>query len=636
MALTCCQLVKHGRYVAAHPWFDQGSPIALGNAKQHVGHVGQLALVQASGRNVGRVVEVLGPVSSVHAAMRGLLAEEGLLGPDPAPNRPLGEPSDGVQRQLEELPEQIPHLDQREDRRGDLVVTIDPPTAKDHDDAIGLEPVEPGADHAWKLWVHIADVSAYVPTGSPIDLEALDRAMSAYVPGTVAPMLPHALSSDLCSLRPGVDRGCMSVCADVGEDGEVVRVRFARTVIRSARRLSYDQVDDLLERRVGIDPVVDDLLRGLDGITRLLRDRRMARGALDMALPDVEFELGEHQPEEARLAPESRSHRLVEECMLVANDAVGMRLAQAKAPGVWRVHDHPDPASIEALFRTFEQLGVPTPPLPDAFGGVEAAQLAAEAARRAQRYAETARRGRVTFAPRVLRALQQAEYRARTGPHSGLATQHYAHFTSPIRRYPDLVNHRSLLQLLGLSDEPVAVDDLSEVARHVSIVERELQQLERRASKVVLAYLLHRRMYDSSDGLGDQDGDGRFRGEVNGLIAAGMFVRFGSVFEGFVPARTLSPDERYELDELGLAMVGTRSGHRFRLGDPIDVYVDRVDRATGKVDLRRVGSPSGDARAARGSASTTDDGEKSPGGRGRRTPPRRPGGGRRSGPRRGR
>jgi ribonuclease R len=579
MPLVCCQLTKHGRFVAAQPWFEPGATIALGNGKRYVGDIGKLALVQAGGRNVGRVVEVLGSSDSIYAAMHGLLAEEGLL----------DEPSHAVEQQLDELPVEIPFADQREDLRSDLVVTIDPPTAKDHDDAIGVRPAPEGADHAWTLWVHIADVSAYVPTGSPIDEEALERAMSAYVPGTVAPMLPHRLSSDLCSLRPGVDRGCVSVCADIATDGSIVRVRFARTLIRSARRLSYDQVDGLLERGVPIDPVIDELLLGLDGVTRILRDRRMQRGALDMALPDVEFELGDEHPEDARLAPESRSHRVVEECMLVANDAVGLRLAQASAPGIWRVHDHPDPQSIEALFRTFEQLGVPTPPLPDAFGGAEAAQLASEAAKRAQRYAETSRRGRVTFAPRVLRALQQADYRARSGPHSGLATHSYAHFTSPIRRYPDLVNHRSLLQLLGLSDEPVAVDDLGEVARHVSAVERELQKLERRADKVTLAYLLHRRLH-GGEGMGDDGRSGHWRGEVNGLIAAGMFVRFGGVFEGFVPARTLSPDERYQLDDLGLAMVGTRSGHRFRLGDPIDVHVDRVDRSSGKVDLRRAGT----------------------------------------------
>jgi ribonuclease R len=597
VGLTCCQLVKHGRYVAAHPWFEPGATVALGDAKRHMGDVGKLVLVQSGARNVGRVVEVLGSIDSIHAVMRGLLAEEGLLGPVPAPGVEVGAPSREVAAQLAELPDEIPFLDEREDRRGDLVVTIDPPTAKDHDDAIGIEHVPDGEDHAWRVWIHIADVSAYVPTGSPIDLEALDRAMSAYVPGTVAPMLPHALSSDLCSLRPGVDRGCVSVCADLDVEGRVVRTRFARTLIRSARRLSYDQVDAVLEGTQQVDPVIDELLRELDGVTRLLRDRRMERGALDMALPDVEIHLGDTHPEDARLAPESRSHRLVEECMLVANDAVGQRLAQAKAPGIWRVHDHPDPQAIQALFRTFEQLGVPTPPLPESFGGSDAAKLAAEAAKRAQRYADTSHRGAVTFAPRVLRALQQADYRARGGPHSGLATANYAHFTSPIRRYPDLVNHRSLLRLIGVGEDEPAADDLSEVADHVSVVERDLQKLERRANKITLASLLHRWMHEQGAGarsrMGD-DGTGRWQGEVNGLIGAGMFVRFGKVFEGFVPARTLSPDERYELDELGLAMVGTRSGHRFRLGDPIEVFVDKVDRSSGKVDLRRL-APQRDA-----------------------------------------
>ncbi|MCW2956021.1 MAG: ribonuclease, partial [Thermoleophilia bacterium] len=413
MPLVCCQLVRKGRFVIAQPWFEPGHNVTLGDAKRRAGDVGKLALVFANQKNVGHVVEVLGSIDSVHAAMRGLLAEEGLLGDVPPPNRPFGEPSKAVRRQLDELPEEIPHLDTREDRRADLVVTIDPPTAKDHDDAIGLEQAPEGAAHAWTLAVHIADVSAYVPTGSPIDVEAEQRAMSAYVPGAVAPMLPHALSSDLCSLRPGVDRGCVSVFADLADDGEVLQLRFARTLIRSARRLSYDQVDEVLAGAGTGDAVIDAQLHLLDRVTRVLRTRRLKRGALDMALPEVELTLGELDPEEARLAPESHSHRMVEECMLVANDAVGARLAQAQAPGIWRVHDHPDPTAIQALFKTFEQLGVPTPPLPDDFGGRQAATLAADAAKLAQDYAEGAGRGRRSFAPRVLRALQRAEYRAK-------------------------------------------------------------------------------------------------------------------------------------------------------------------------------------------------------------------------------
>jgi ribonuclease R len=223
--------------------------------------------------------------------------------------------------------------------------------------------------------------------------------------------------------------------------------------------------------------------------------------------------------------------------------------------------------------------------LPDEFGGKQAARIAAAAAKMAQQYADTARRGRRTFAPRVLRALQRAEYRASSGPHSGLATEHYAHFTSPIRRYPELVVHRSLLTLLGLYDGPVAADGIGAIAEHVSTVEREHQQLERRAERIALAYLLHRRLH-AGEALGD-DGDGIWSGEVTGMVGGGLFVRFGDVFEGFVPARTLAPDERYELDEHGLAMVGTKSGHPIRIGDAIEVYVDKVDRSTGRIDLRR-------------------------------------------------
>jgi ribonuclease R len=272
--------------------------------------------------------------------------------------------------------------------------------------------------------------------------------------------------------------------------------------------------------------------------------------------------------------------------MLVANDAVGLRLAQSQSEGIWRIHDHPDPEAIDALFRQFSLLGIPTPAMPEQISGREAAALAASAAAAAQRFANQRGRGTHTFAPRVLRSLKQAMYRDRSGVHSGLATEHYAHFTSPIRRYPDLINHRSLLRLIGASDDPPSSDDLADVANHVNEVERELQRLERRADRIAIAHLLHRTLH-AGEAMGDT-GDGVWAGEVTGLIGAGLFVRFGDVYEGFVPARTLSPAERYELDEHGLAMEGTRSGHRIRLGDAIRVYVDRVDRAAGKIDLRPV------------------------------------------------
>ena len=277
--------------------------------------------------------------------------------------------------------------------------------------------------------------------------------------------------------------------------------------------------------------------------------------------------------------------------MLVANDAVGA------APGHTRRRlasgactSTPSRSRSSRCSHLFEQLGVPTPPLPTSFAGSEAARLAAEAATRARTLRRDGATGRVTFAPRVLRALQQADYRAKHRPPLGardraLRALHLADPSLPGPRQPPLP--AAAARHLGRRARDAAT--LPEIAEHVTDHRASSCRSSSGApNKIALAYLLYRRLHGRADeSLGD-DGDGRYHGEVTGMVGGGMFVRFGGVFEGFVPARTLSPDERYELDDLGIAMVGTRSGHRYRLGDPIDVYVDRVDRATGRVDLRRV------------------------------------------------
>lgn len=588
MGLVCCTIVKRGKFVAVEPYFEGGAIISLSDAKRHSSNVGKLAIVAAT-RTVGRVLEVLDGEDHLPSVLRGLLAERGAYGEVPPPGLEVGSPSRAELAELNTLSADVPLIDQREDMRGSLCVTIDPPDARDHDDAIGVTRTDGG----WELAVHIADVSAYVTAGSALDLAALDRAMSTYVPGLVAPMLPFELSSDLCSLRPGVDRGCVSVLLTLTHDARVASVRFARTIIRSARRLSYDDVDALLAHGTPIDPIVDAMLRELDELSSRVRALRMERGALDMAMREVRWELGERTVHGARLEPESASHRLVEECMLLANEAVGERLAHAQAPGLWRIHDYPDPIAIEQLVATMERLGIPTPAVPDAMGGAQAAKLAGACAAKVHQFVTSRGRGSHAFPPRVLRALQQARYAATPGVHSGLATTNYAHFTSPIRRYPDLINHRSLLALLGLTDQPACAIDTDVVAEHVSFVERESITIERRANDIAGAHLLHRRLY--VDGTAGEQSDGSWRGEVVGLINAGAFIRFGDVFDGFLPARTISGDERYELDEHGLALVGVSSGHRIKLGDAINIYVERVTRATGRIEVRLVGS-TGSAR----------------------------------------
>lgn len=583
MPLLCCELVRRGRYVVAEPYFEGGAIISLADGKRLVGREGSLAIIAAAGA-MGRTIEVLGSEDNIDSVMRGLLAERGALGEVPAPGDDLGAPSRAEQSEIDELSDAIPFASQREDLTSQLCVTIDPPGAKDHDDAIGIERCDDGG---CVIWIHIADVSAYVRSGSELDRGALDRAMSVYVPGTVAPMLPERLSSDLCSLVPGVTRGCVSIRVELDAAGAVADTSCARTLIRSARRLTYDQVDSVLAGGT-IDPVIDGMLRDLDRITSVLHARRIKRGALEISLGETRWKLQDGRVVGGVVEHESASHRVVEECMLLANEYVGQRLADAKRPGIWRVHDHPEPEGVVSLVQQLELLGVPTPPIPDSFSGAEAARIVADIARAVQQFSSARGRGRLAFAPRVLRALQQARYDAKPGVHSGLAAARYAHFTSPIRRYPDLVNHRSLLALMGLTEEPECPVDLDVVAEHVTFVERALIDVERRADDIVSAHLLHRRMYVDADRSSAEHG--QWSGEVVGLIKSGAFVRFGGLFRGFLPARTLSPDERYELDDDGLALVAARSGYRIRLGDTVDVYPSKITRANGRVDVLRVGT----------------------------------------------
>ncbi len=243
---------------------------------------------------------------------------------------------------------------------------------------------------------------------------------------------------------------------------------------------------------------------------------------------------------------------------------------------LYRVHERPDPQAVEHLLAKLADLGVPTPPAPERLSPTAAAALAGDASRLVTRYAEQSGRGREAFPSLVLRALKQARYDPKNLGHAGLASAAYCHFTSPIRRYPDLVVHRVLLRELGLADDPPPAD-LPALAEHVSAREREAAQIEYLADEICLAFLLERRLYE--DGW-----DRRWPGEVIGLINSGLFVRFGEVFEGFLPARRLH-GEFFEANTLGTALRGRKTGRTFRLGDPIEVRVEQVTRSEGKVEL---------------------------------------------------
>ena len=513
--------------------------------------VGDLAVV-TRGRGRARVQRVLGPACAIESALEALLEERGAR----APFEPYERPRD-------------PAGEGRVDLRGLTTFTIDPETAKDFDDAVSIEEDGDGL----RAWVHIADVAAFVPPGSPLDRGAARRAFSTYVPGLVAPMLPPELADDACSLRPHVDRFCLTV--EVGSDATP---SFYRSIIRSDARLTYGEAEAILAGRE--TAAVGEALQRAERLTTELRRRRFARGALRIETGETVFRFdGRGGIADARREEEPHAHMLVEELMILANEAVARLLAERRREALFRVHERPDPHSIELLAAKLADLAVPTPPLPEEgrLSPGDAARAAGRISELVNGYVAQTGRGREAFPSLVLRALKQARYDARSLGHSGLASRAYCHFTSPIRRYPDLVCHRALLRELGSGDGLAAEEELVVLAEHCSLREREAAEIEYAADALCLAWLLESRLFESG-------WDAGFGGEIIGLVGSGLFARFDEVFEGFLPARRL-PDDYFELNPLGTALVGRRGGATFRLGDPIEVRVVDIRRGEGKVEL---------------------------------------------------
>jgi ribonuclease R len=504
---------------------------------------GDLAVVR-TGRGRAKVERGLGSAGRIENVLEALLVEQGAR----------------VEFEPHAVP--APSLEGRVDLRDLTTFTIDPDTAKDFDDALSFRREAGGI----RAWVHIADVSFFVPAGTPLDYGASERAFSTYVPGLVAPMLPHELADDACSLRPYQDRLCVTV--EMPPGGEPL---FYRSVINSNARLTYGQA----ERREAEPAILEQLELNAELATELRR-RRFARGALAVQTPELEFRFADGRVAGAALQSEPHAHMLVEELMILANEHVAALLASRNRASCYRVHERPDPQAVELLLAKLEALAVPTPPVPDVLSPQAAAELAGEISRRVADYSAQSGRGREAFPALVLRALKQARYDPHNLGHSGLASTAYCHFTSPIRRYPDLVVHRTLLLELGQGDDPLP-EDLDELAEHTSVRERAAAQVEYTADEICLAWLLDDRLHER--GWHDP-----FEGEITGLIGSGLFARFGEVFEGFLPARRL-PGEFFELNATGTALVGRRSGRSYRLGDAIEVRVEGIARHEGKVEL---------------------------------------------------
>jgi ribonuclease R len=553
--LQVVELAKRGKLVVGEPFFAPGVALVVDRKGLGDARPGDLVVVDLD-RGRARLQRVLGRAEEIEAVLEGVLVH--------------------TQSRTDFEPYALtdPPLNGRVDLRDLTTFTIDPETAKDFDDALSVRAETDGV----RAWVHIADVSAYVPAGSALDRGAAERSFTTYVPGRAAPMLPPELADDRCSLRPYEDR--LTVTVELPPTGTP---SIYRSVIRSDARLTYGQA----ERREA-EPAIVASLELTDRLTAAIRERRFERGALRIESPEIGFAFDGHGGV-ARAWKESEptAHRLVEELMIAANEAVAELLSSRRRAALYRVHERPDPQAIELLLTRLADLGVPTPPAPEHLSPAAAADVAAATSELVMGYIKRGRRGQEAFPALVLRSLKQARYDTENLGHSGLASPAYCHFTSPIRRYPDLVVHRALLHELGQSDETVP-GDLDALAQHTSAREREAAQVEYLADEICLAWLLESELYE-------RGWEAEWDGEIVGLIGAGLFVRFGDVFEGFLPSRRLRGDY-FEPNPLGTALAGRRSGGTYRLGDPIGVRVEKIERAEGKVEL----APPANRRRRRG------------------------------------
>ncbi len=513
-------------------------------------------------RRAARVIERLGPGRDPKVFSLVALHSRDI---------PIDFPADAV-TQSEGL--KAPPLGKRTDLREVPLITIDGADARDFDDAVWAEP-DDGAKNkgGWHAIVAIADVTWYVRPGDPLDRSARDRGNSIYFPDRVVPMLPERLSNGLCSLRPNEERACLAVHLWIDANGKVIRHKFVRGLMRSAARLTYEQVQSAIDGVTDdtTKPILDTVVKPLFGVYAALLKARKSRGTLDLDLPERRIVLDDDGHVSA-IVPRARldSHRLIEELMIAANVAAAETLQKAEIPVPRRIHQEPNSEALEALRQSLDGFGI---------------RLAKGAVVKPALFAGILEQAAGTdFAAMVndlvLRSQTQAFYGADDEGHFGLALRRYCHFTSPIRRYADVLVHRALVSALKLGDGGLSetdIDRIDETSEHISMTERRAAYAERdTVDRLTTAYL--------ADKVGAQ-----FSARISGVARFGLFVRLDETgADGLVPMRAL-PSDWYEHDEVGHRLVGEKSGMTYVLGETVTVELAEADVATGSLAFTIIG-----------------------------------------------
>jgi ribonuclease R len=528
-------LVRRGKYSVADPLFvEERRPVLVARKLRRGAEAGDIVLVNAREKNRslrGEVTRVIGPSGDPRNVYEALFASIGTSRTFPRK----------VEQEAEAVAERDPG--ERRDLRHLPTVTIDGADAKDFDDAITVE----RAGDGFRLWVHIADVTHYVEPRGALDDQAAYRANSVYLPGTVASMLPERLSNDVCSLKPRVERAAVTVEVEVSPDGEARSATVYRSRISSDARLTYEGVDAFLREEGEVEH--SGMVRAAYELSRKLKTRAARRGKLELGGREPEYEIDEDGvPVSARARRSTPARELIEELMVLANESVA-RMLRRKGVGVFRVHERPDAESMETLRERLSAIGVQAEPTPENLGTI----------------AQKAKSDAVNYL--ILRSIPRALYSPQPTGHYGLALEDYTHFTSPIRRYADVLVHRALLG----DDLP---DDLAGVAGHVS--EREYRSMicERTADEYTLMWLMRDRVGEVLEGT------------VVSTAAFGLFVELETGATGLVHVSKLPG--WWELEPSGVVLSNDAIGSSYRVGDRVLVELLDVLPLMQRAELRVV------------------------------------------------